>query len=81
MSQTDNRPVGELTYLEASDELDAIVANLDSGRIDVDTLSNKFERAIEIVEELESRIFKARAQVDRLLPRLQDAEKKNPPAE
>ncbi len=64
------RPAGELGYAEASAELEAIIAELDQGLVDVDHLEVRFRRAIEIVEELDRRIHRARSQVDALLPRL-----------
>jgi exodeoxyribonuclease VII small subunit len=67
---SDEHPVGELSYAEAADELDAIVAELDEGRVDVDVLEARFRRAIEIVEELDRRIRGVRERVDELMPRL-----------
>ena len=49
-------PVGELGYAEASEELDAIIAELDRGVVDVDLLEVRLRRAVEIVEELDRRI-------------------------
>lgn len=63
-------PVGDLGYAAASAELEGIIEELDQGLIDVDQLEHRFRRAIEIVEELDRRINRARAQVDALLPRL-----------
>ena len=42
-------PVGELGYADASDELDAIIAELEGGVIDVDLLEVRLRRAVEIV--------------------------------
>lgn len=63
-------PVVELGYGEASDELDAIIAELERGVIDVDLLEVRLDRAVEIVEELDRRIKGARDKVSSLLPRL-----------
>jgi exodeoxyribonuclease VII small subunit len=63
-------PVSELSYADAAAELDAIVAELDEGRVDVDVLEARFRRAIEIVEELDKRIRGVRERVDDLMPRL-----------
>lgn len=63
-------PVGELSYAQASAELERIVAELDEGLVDVDLLEARFRRAIEIVEELDRRIRGARERVDALMPRL-----------
>lgn len=64
-------PVGELGYAAASAELDAIIAELDQGIMDVDLLDVRFRRAIEIVEELDRRIRGARERVAELAPRLE----------
>ena len=64
-------PVADLGYGEASDELDAIVAELERGVIDVDLLEVRLRRAVEIVEELDRRIKGARDKVGSLLPRLE----------
>jgi len=64
-------PVGDLGYADASDELDAIIAELEGGVIDVDLLEVRLRRAVEIVEELDRRIRGARERVGSLLPRLE----------
>ncbi len=64
------RPVGEISYADASAELDEIIRQLDEGLVDVDVLESRFRRAIEIVEELDRRIRGARERVDALMPRL-----------
>jgi exonuclease VII small subunit len=63
-------PVAKLGYAEASEELDAIIAELDRGVVDVDLLEVRLRRAVEIVEELDRRIRGARDKVSSLLPRL-----------
>ncbi|MGA3353980.1 MAG: hypothetical protein ABSD85_12455 [Acidimicrobiales bacterium] len=64
-------PVTDLGYGEASDELDAIITELERGVIDVDVLEVRLRRAVEIVEELDRRIRGARDKVGSLLPRLE----------
>lgn len=73
MTGNDDRgllPVGEISYAEASAELDIIIRDLDQGLVDVDLLEARFARAIDIVEELDRRIRGARERVDALMPRL-----------
>lgn len=65
------KPVSELSYEAAVSELEQIVSDLDDGVIDVDTLSERFQRAIDIVEELDGRIRRTREKVDQLVPRLE----------
>lgn len=64
------QPITELSYGDAVAELETIVSELDRGVIDVDALSDKFQRAIDIVEELDRRIAKTHEKVDQLTPRL-----------
>lgn len=65
------RPVEELDYRAASEELDEIIAELDRGVIDVDVLEEHLARAVEIVEELDRRVRGARERVKAILPRLE----------
>ena len=66
-------PVGELTYGEASRELDEIVAVFEHGDLDVDELVGALERATAIVDELDRRLRRTRSQVEDLVPRLEAA--------
>jgi exonuclease VII small subunit len=64
-------PVTELSYTEASRELDAIVGFFEQREVDVDQLVIRLERATAIVDELDRRVRKTRAQVEELVPRLE----------
>jgi exodeoxyribonuclease VII small subunit len=64
------RPVAELSYTEASGELDEIVAFFEGREVDVDQLVGRLERATAIVDELDRRLRRTRAQVEELVPRL-----------
>jgi exonuclease VII small subunit len=66
-----SRPVSELSYTEASRELDAIVGFFEQREVDVDQLVVRLERATAIVDELDRRVRKTRAQVEELVPRLE----------
>lgn len=61
----------EMSYSEASAELDAIIDELDRGHVDVDRLAERFQRATELVEELDRRIRANRDKVEALTPRLE----------
>ena len=65
--------VTKLTWAEASEELDGIVAFLESSDVDVDQLVVQLQRAASLVEELDRRLVATRTQVDELLPRLERA--------
>ena len=66
-------PVAELSYGEASRELDDIVALFERGDLDVDQLVGRLERATAIVNELDGRLRRTRAQVEELVPKLEAA--------
>jgi exonuclease VII small subunit len=63
-------PPEQLSYAQAVDELNGIIVELDNGLVDVDALTVRFQRAIDIMEDLDGRIRRARAKVDELAPRL-----------
>lgn len=64
------RPVADMSFTEASAELDGIVERFEQGQVDVDELVANLERATAIVDELDRRIRATRAQVEELVPRL-----------
>lgn len=66
----DRSDLTDLSYIEATAELDAIIAEFDQGQVDVDRLAARFRRATELVEELDRRIRVNRRQVEALSPRL-----------
>jgi exonuclease VII small subunit len=63
--------VAELSYSEASTELDAIIEEFEAGVIDVDRLVERLQRATSIVDELDRRLRRTRIQVEELVPRLE----------
>jgi len=64
-------PVGELSYSDAGAELDGIIAEFETGVVDVDHLVDQLERATEIVDELDTRLRRTRMRVEELVPRLE----------
>jgi exonuclease VII small subunit len=64
------RPVEEMSYTEASAELDAIVAFFEGRDVDVDQLVGRLVRATAIIEELDKRLRRTQMQVEQLVPRL-----------
>jgi exodeoxyribonuclease VII small subunit len=73
-------PPAKLTYEQAVEELKTITDQLNDGLVDVDALTERFQRAIDIMEDLDGRIRRARAKVDELAPRL-DALGRGPAAD
>ncbi|HUZ08949.1 MAG TPA: exodeoxyribonuclease VII small subunit [Acidimicrobiales bacterium] len=66
-------PVADLSYTEASRELDEIVAFFEQREVDVDLLVARLERATTIVDELDRRLRRTKAQVEQLVPKLEAA--------
>jgi exodeoxyribonuclease VII small subunit len=67
---TEPAPVGDLSYTEASRELDAIVEFFEQREVDVDVLVARLTRATALIDELDKRLRHTRAQVEELVPRL-----------
>jgi exodeoxyribonuclease VII small subunit len=63
-------PPGEMSYTEASAELDDIVRFFEQREVDVDELVGRLVRATAIIEELDKRLRRTRLQVEQLVPRL-----------
>ena len=63
-------PVEEMSYTEASAELDRIVGFFEGREVDVDQLVGRLVRATAIIEELDRRLRQTRMQVEQLVPRL-----------
>jgi exonuclease VII small subunit len=70
-SSTSEVPVGQLSYTDASRELDGIVEFFEQRDVDVDDLVARLERATAIVDELDRRIRRTRTRVEQLVPRLE----------
>jgi len=63
-------PVAELSYTDASLELDTIVEFFEQREVDVDVLVARLTRATALIDELDKRLRHTRAQVEELVPRL-----------
>lgn len=71
-------PVSSLSYVDASRELDAIVAFFEDSEVDVDQLVAKLQRATALVDELDRRLRSTTAQVEELVPKLAEASRPDP---
>ena len=58
--------VTQLGYAEAMDELETILAELESSDVDVDRLAERVARAAALIELCRARIDIARADVERI---------------
>src|SRR6202044_4061355 len=63
-------PVEQLSFTEASRELDAIVNFFEQREVDVDVLVGRLERGTALIDELDQRLRRTQAQVEELVPRL-----------
>lgn len=68
-----DRPVEELGFEEARAELEAILAAIDGGDVDLDTLSAKVARAGALLVHCRARITATRAQIEDLVASFDDA--------
>ncbi len=68
-----DRPLEELGFEEARAELEAIVAAIDGGDVDLDTLSAKVARAGTLIAHCRQRITATRAQVEQLVASFDEA--------
>ena len=58
---------GDLTYVEALRELEAILAELDRDTVDVDRLADRVRRASELIQFCRTRLAAARVDVERIV--------------
>lgn len=56
-----------LTYSEALRELEEILASIESGKSDIDTLATKVTRATELIKLCRSRLMKVEGEVKEIL--------------
>ncbi len=67
-----DRPDEQLGFAEALRELTTLVDELESDALDVDALTERVERAAELVQWCRERIDGARLSVEEVLVRLED---------
>ena len=64
---TQNRPVGELTFKEASIELEQIVRALEKGDLELEDSLERYGRGVELLASLRERLTNAEQKVRTLL--------------
>jgi len=62
------------TYAAAVDELEAILAELEDDRLDVDQLAERVARAAELIRLCRERIRRTRLEVERIVADLDDGD-------
>ena len=63
----DVKPVNELTYKEASQELERIIRSLESGDMELEESLESYSRGVELLKSLRSRLADAEQKVSVLL--------------
>lgn len=71
MKTPEFRPVSELTYNEAVNELDTILRNMQSDSCDIDLLASFTRRATELLTECRARLTATDRELEAILADLQ----------
>ena len=67
MNDKEYRPIEEMSYKEASIELEQIVRALESGSLELEDSIRTYTRGVELLKSLKSRIAEAEERVKALL--------------
>lgn len=65
--EQDNRPIEELSFKEASVELEQVVRSLESGDLELEDALERYARGVELLKSLRGRLAKAEQKVQVLL--------------
>ena len=63
----DDRPIDELSFKEASVELEQVVRSLESGDLELEVALERYARGVELLKSLRGRLAKAEQRVQVLL--------------
>ena len=66
-SDNDTRPIDELTFKEASVELEQVVRSLEGGDLELEDALARYARGVELLRSLRERLSKAEQKVQVLL--------------
>lgn len=64
------RPIDEMTFREAMDELDGIVRMLESNTMELEDSLKAYERGVALIADLQKRLADAEQKVDMLMGEL-----------
>ncbi len=70
MNDDAQKPIEDLTFREAMDELDAIVALLESNTLELEDSLASYERGVALLQSLQKRLATAQQKVDVLMGEL-----------
>ena len=65
--EQDNMPIEELSFKEASVELEQVVRSLESGDLELEDALERYARGVELLKSLRGRLVKAEQKVQVLL--------------
>ena len=68
--QNPPRPIDEMTFREAMDELDGIVRMLESNTMELEDSLKSYERGVALIADLQKRLAVAEQKVDMLMGEL-----------
>lgn len=62
--ETAERPVDQMTFKEASVELEQVVRSLESGELELEESLRRYQRGVELLRSLRERLASAQQQVE-----------------
>ena len=65
------RPVGEMTYREASAELEMIIKALESNQLELEDSLARYQRGVELLADLRGRLANAQQRVSALMGQME----------
>ena len=66
----EQRPIDEMTFREASAELDAIIRQIESNTLELEDTLKAYERGVSLISSLQKRLTDAEQKVDVLMGEL-----------
>ena len=73
MAESTQKPVSELTFREAMEELETIVSQLESNEMELEASLKGYERGVALLTALKTRLADAEQRVDVLMGELAEA--------
>ncbi len=68
----------KITYTQAFEELQAIVAEMENAEIDIDLLDTRIKRAVELLKICKDKLYKTEKNVQNALEDIENYSAKNP---
>lgn len=66
----EQKPIDEMTFREASAELDAIIRQIESNTLELEDTLKAYERGVSLISSLQKRLSEAEQKVDVLMGEL-----------